>query len=147
MLRSRDYGAARGTSDDYGCQLWPLLYFVLAATAGLAFILMQRRQAGLIRGINQELSQTNDFLATISMKIAKYLSPQIYKSIFSGQKDVAITTERKKLTIFYKTNFNACSTHVDPYTNFHLQKFCFNVSSFVQFPLMSFVLFLEFSPR
>ena len=35
------------------------------------------------------------------MKIAKYLSPQIYKSIFSGQKDVAITTERKKLTIFF----------------------------------------------
>ena len=32
-----------------------LLYFVLAAAAGLAFILMQRRQAGLIRGINQEL--------------------------------------------------------------------------------------------
>jgi len=30
------------------------------------------------------------------MKIAKYLSPQIYKSIFSGQKDVSIATERKK---------------------------------------------------
>jgi adenylate cyclase len=33
-----------------------LAYFVLAAGAGLAFILMQRRQAGLIRGMNQELT-------------------------------------------------------------------------------------------
>jgi adenylate cyclase len=93
-----------------------LLYFVLAAGAGLAFILMQRRQAGLIRGINQELTQANDFLATISMKLAKYLSPQIYKSIFSGQKDVAITTERKKLTIFFSDieNFTGTTERLQP---------------------------------
>ena len=42
--------------------------------------------------MNRELTDTNDFLATISMKIAKYLSPQVYKGIFSGQKDVAIAT-------------------------------------------------------
>ena len=93
-----------------------LLYFVLAAGAGLAFILMQRRQAGLIRGINQELTQANDFLAAISMKLAKYLSPQIYKSIFSGQKDVAITTERKKLTIFFSDieNFTGTTERLQP---------------------------------
>ncbi|MEZ5831276.1 MAG: hypothetical protein R3D05_08840 [Dongiaceae bacterium] len=34
------------------------------------------------------------------MKISRYLSPQIYKSIFSGQKDVVVQTERKRLTIF-----------------------------------------------
>ena len=68
-----------------------LAYLVLAAAAGLTFILMQRRQARLIQGMNGELAQANDFLAAISMKLAKYLSPQIYKSIFSGQKDVAIT--------------------------------------------------------
>jgi len=93
-----------------------LLYFVLAAGAGLAFILMQRRQAGLIRGINQELGQANDFLASISMKLAKYLSPQIYKSIFSGQRDVAITTERKKLTIFFSDieNFTGTTERLQP---------------------------------
>ena len=36
--------------------------------------------------LDNELELANDFLATISMKIAKYLSPQIYKSIFSGQR-------------------------------------------------------------
>ena len=36
---------------------------------------------------------------TLSMKISRYLSPQIYKSIFSGQRDVVIQTERKKLSV------------------------------------------------
>lgn len=78
-----------------------LAYLVLAAAAGLAFIALQQRQARLISGMNDELSQANSFLAAISMKIAKYLPPQIYKSIFSGEKDVVIATERKKLTIFF----------------------------------------------
>ena len=62
---------------------------------------LQHRQAKLISGMNDELSQANSFLAAVSMKIAKYLPPQIYKSIFSGEKDVVIATERKKLTIFF----------------------------------------------
>jgi adenylate cyclase len=40
-------------------------------------------------------------LRSLSTKISRYLSPQIYGSIFSGQKDVTIHTERKKLTIFF----------------------------------------------
>jgi adenylate cyclase len=35
------------------------------------------------------------------MKISHYLSPQVYKSIFSGELDASIRTERKKLTIFF----------------------------------------------
>jgi class 3 adenylate cyclase len=93
-----------------------LLYFALAAAAGLSFILLQRRQAALIQGMNRELGEANDFLAAISMKIAKYLSPQIYKSIFSGQRDVAIATERKKLTIFFSDikDFTAISERLQP---------------------------------
>lgn len=93
-----------------------MVYFVLAAVAGVSFILMQRRQAALIRGMNRELVQANDFLATISLKIAKYLSPQIYKSIFSGQRDVAIATERKKLTIFFSDikDFTATTERLQP---------------------------------
>ena len=66
--------------------------------------------------MNRELTEANDFLAAISMKLAKYLSPQIYKSIFSGQKDVAITTERKKLTIFFSDikDFTATTERLQP---------------------------------
>lgn len=95
---------------------YSLIYLSLASIAGLACILLQRRQERLIRGMNQELTETNDFLAGISMKLAKYLSPQIYKSIFSGQKDVAIATERKKLTIFFSDikDFTAISERLQP---------------------------------
>ncbi len=50
------------------------------------------------------------------MKISKYLSPQIYKSIFSGQKDVTIATERKKLTIFFSDikDFTATTERMQP---------------------------------
>src|SRR6266403_1578208 len=77
-------------------------YFVLVAVSGISFLGMQRRQAIRIQGMNRELESANDFLATLSMKISRYISPQVYKSIFSGQKDVTIHTERKKLTIAHE---------------------------------------------
>jgi class 3 adenylate cyclase len=93
-----------------------LLYFVFAAAAGVTFIVMQHRQSTLVQGMNRELAEANDFLAAISLKIAKYLSPQIYKSIFSGQKDVTIATERKKLSIFFSDikDFTAISERLQP---------------------------------
>jgi adenylate cyclase len=93
-----------------------LIYFALAAVLGGLFIWMQKRQAGLVAKLNAELTAANDFLAGISMKISKYLSPQIYKSIFSGQKDVTIATERKKLTIFFSDikDFTATTERMQP---------------------------------
>ena len=78
-----------------------LIYFAFAAAAGLGFILLERRQAAVIRGINAELSSANAFLGDISVKISRYLSPQIYRSIFSGEMEATIHTKRKKLTIFF----------------------------------------------
>ena len=66
--------------------------------------------------MNSELETANEFLASLSMKISRYLSPQIYKSIFSGQKDVTIHTERKKLTIFFSDikDFTATTERLQP---------------------------------
>jgi class 3 adenylate cyclase len=77
---------------------------------------MQWRQANAYRHMNQELEEANGFLASVSMKISKYLSPQIYKSIFSGEKDVVISTERKKLTIFFSDikDFTETAEHLQP---------------------------------
>jgi class 3 adenylate cyclase len=93
-----------------------LAYFALAAIIGVAFIILERRQGAMIGAINRELHEANDFLAAVSMKIAKYISPQIYKSIFSGQRDVAIATERKKLTIFFSDikDFTATTERLQP---------------------------------
>lgn len=93
-----------------------LAYLIGAGGAGTAFVVLQARQARAMRRMNEELETANSFLATVSMKIAKYLSPQIYKSIFSGEKDVAIATERKKLTIFFSDiqNFTSMSERLQP---------------------------------
>ena len=91
-------------------------YFVFMAGCGVTFIGLQRRQTDTIRGMNSELETANEFLAGLSMKISRYLSPQIYKSIFSGQKDVIIHTERKKLAIFFSDikDFTALTERLQP---------------------------------
>jgi adenylate cyclase len=93
-----------------------LVYFLLIATLGSLFIALQRRQAAIINGMNVELETANDFLGSLSTKISRYLSPQIYKSIFSGQKEVTIHTERKKLTIFFSDikDFTATTERLQP---------------------------------
>ncbi len=93
-----------------------LLYFLCSAGLGMALILLQQRQAALIQGFNRDLESANEFLASISMKISRYLSPQIYKGIFSGQKDVVVHTERKRLTIFFSDikDFTATTERLQP---------------------------------
>lgn len=93
-----------------------LAYFALVAATGIAFFVLQRRHATHIAAINGELETANEFLATLSMKISRYLSPQVYKSIFSGQRDVVIQTERKKLTIFFSDikDFTASAERLQP---------------------------------
>jgi adenylate cyclase len=93
-----------------------LLYFGMAAAIGAGFLLIQRRQAALISSINEELSAANSYLTSVAGKIARYLSPQIYKSIFSGELDAAIATERKKLTIFFSDikDFTATTERLQP---------------------------------
>ncbi len=93
-----------------------LSYMALAALTGAALLWLQRRQSALISAMNGELTEANNFLASISIKIAKYISPQIYQSIFSGQRDVTIATERKKLTIFFSDikDFTATAERLQP---------------------------------
>lgn len=91
-------------------------YFVLMAAIGFGFIALQRRVAAVIEGMNKKLEGANEFLASIALKISRYLAPQIYSSIFSGQKDVTIHTERKRLTIFFSDikDFTATTERLQP---------------------------------
>ncbi len=50
---------------------------------------------------NRLVTEKNRTLESLSSKLSKYLSPQIYKSIFSGEKGVEVASQRKKLTIFF----------------------------------------------
>jgi PAS domain S-box-containing protein len=49
----------------------------------------------------EDLSEKSAALEALSGKLAKYLAPQVYNSIFTGRQDVAIASKRKKLTVCF----------------------------------------------
>ena len=50
---------------------------------------------------NELVSERKRELEILSTKLSKYLSPQVYSSIFTGQRSVEIASNRKKLTVFF----------------------------------------------
>jgi adenylate cyclase len=54
-----------------------------------------------LRRLTVEISEKNSMLETLSGKLAKYLPPQVYATIFSGTQDVKVVSQRKKLTVFF----------------------------------------------
>jgi adenylate cyclase len=49
----------------------------------------------------ENLAEKSMALEALSSKLAKYLAPQVYNSIFTGRQDVRIASQRKKLTICF----------------------------------------------
>lgn len=62
------------------------------------------------RRANEIIASKNKELEALSTKLSKYLSPQIYHSIFTGAQNVEITSNRKKLTIFFSDLVNFTET-------------------------------------
>jgi class 3 adenylate cyclase/HAMP domain-containing protein len=48
-----------------------------------------------------ELAQKSKELEQLAGQLAKYLSPQVYESIFTGRQEVKVASQRKKLTVFF----------------------------------------------
>jgi class 3 adenylate cyclase/PAS domain-containing protein len=61
--------------------------------------LMEAKQR--LEEANESVTEKNRTLEALSSKLSKYLSPQVYESIFSGAQTVEISAKRKKLTIFF----------------------------------------------
>ncbi len=49
----------------------------------------------------EQISDKNKMLEGLSAKLSKYLSPQVFESIFSGKQEVRLASQRKKLTVFF----------------------------------------------
>jgi adenylate cyclase len=49
----------------------------------------------------ESLAEKSTALEVLSGKLAKYLAPQVYDSIFTGRQDVRIASQRKKLTVCF----------------------------------------------
>jgi len=52
-------------------------------------------------GLQEALFKAEKDKAVMADKLAKYLSPQVYRSIFTGDKDVKLESYRKRLTVFF----------------------------------------------
>ena len=50
---------------------------------------------------NLRVTEQNKTLDALSHKLAKYLAPQVYETIFTGAQAVEVASKRKKLTIFF----------------------------------------------
>ena len=57
--------------------------------------------ADLNTNLERKVADRTKELVALSEKLAKYFSPQVYDSIFSGELDVKIQTQRKPLTVFF----------------------------------------------
>ena len=57
--------------------------------------------ADLNSNLEKKVAERTEELVLLSEKLAKYFSPQVYNSIFSGKMDVKIQTQRKPLTVFF----------------------------------------------
>ena len=87
-----------------------LIFVVVAWNRRLGREIADRKQA------ESQLAQKTHELESLSNKLAKYLSPQVYKSIFSGELDTKIITQRKKLTVFFSDikDFTATTEDMEP---------------------------------
>ncbi len=64
----------------------------------------------------EDLTEKSAVLEALSTKLAKYLAPQVYNSIFTGRQDVEIVSKRKKLTIFFSdiADFTETTDSLEP---------------------------------
>ena len=66
--------------------------------------------------LNKTLNEQNNRLEALSTKLSKYLSPQVYESIFSGKSQVKVGADRKFLTIFFSdiASFTDITDQLEP---------------------------------
>jgi adenylate cyclase len=70
--------------------------------AGSLNDITRRKQAEIeVIEANRRVREQNEILSALSNRLSKYLSPQIYSSIFTGKQTVSLNSKRKKLSIFF----------------------------------------------
>jgi methyl-accepting chemotaxis protein len=68
---------------------------------GQSVLAREEKLDTLVQERTKALAERTEQLEVLSNKLSKYLSPQVYASIFQGTQPVGIASNRKKLTIFF----------------------------------------------
>ncbi len=73
------------------------------------------KQKKVAEDAKAEAQLKTQHMEDVSGQLAKYLSPQIYESIFSGKQNVEVKSYRKKITVFFSdiVNFTAISDKLE----------------------------------
>lgn len=73
-------------------------------------------QANMLYNAKQEIECQQSRANELSLKMSKYLAPQVWQTIFSGKKDVTLETQRKKLVVFFSDikGFTQLSDELEP---------------------------------
>lgn len=83
----------------------PLLTTLIAAFGTGLYVAITafytNQSARRLKSARLEMYQQNEKYRSLSRKLSKYLSPQVWENIFSGKRDVKLETQRKRLVIFF----------------------------------------------
>jgi len=93
-LSGRTVNAVAGL-DNFVFEIWCAPTEKTGGAIGVATDVTKRIQA------EERLRKQNKTLKGLSNQLSKYLSPQVYSQIFSGEQAVEISSKRKKLTVFF----------------------------------------------
>lgn len=87
----------------------------VALYIGVTAYYTHQQARALVQAKSLIQSQREQSIA-LSHKLAKYLSPQVWQSIFTGERDVRLETQRKKLAVFFSDikGFTELSEEMEP---------------------------------
>ncbi|MDX1636146.1 MAG: adenylate/guanylate cyclase domain-containing protein, partial [Marinobacter sp.] len=89
------------------------------------------QQARALMTAKTQIQNQREQSIALSHKLSKYLSPQVWQSIFTGERDVRLETQRKKLVIFFSDikGFTELSEEMEPEALTELLNHYFNEMS------------------
>lgn len=89
------------------------------------------QQARALMMAKTQIQNQREQSIALSHKLSKYLSPQVWQSIFTGERDVRLETQRKKLGVFFSDikGFTELSEEMEPEALTELLNHYFNEMS------------------
>ena len=113
----------------------PLLTSLISVFATGTYICVtayySHQQARALLLAKTQIQNQREQSIALSHKLSKYLSPQVWQSIFTGERDVRLETQRKKLAIFFSDikGFTELSEEMEPEALTELLNHYFNEMS------------------
>ena len=93
-----------------------LLAVIVAGVYICTTALFSHQQAKALRHATELIQTQREQSIALSQKLSKYMSPQVWQTIFTGQRDVRLETQRKKLAVFFSDiqGFTELSEEMEP---------------------------------